>query len=144
MIKSILNHALEILVGLSGGFAVGAGFVGFITVLGVIPRLMQIAKAMHKVKTFGICATIGAMLGTYLTFFAVHMQLPVIIVVIWGLLHGIFVGMLAAALTEILNVFPIITKRINMEQFVMWFMMAIVFGKIFGSLFQWLIYERIS
>ena len=33
--------------GLASGFAVGAGFVAFLTVLGVIPRLTQLTKTMQ-------------------------------------------------------------------------------------------------
>lgn len=57
-----------------------------------------------------------------------------------GLCSGIFVGMLAAALTEVLNVFPILAKRIGLEQKLVIILMAIVFGKIVGSLFHWLIF----
>ncbi len=32
-----------------------------------------------------------------------------------GLLDGIFVGMLAAALTEVMNVLPIIAKRMSLR-----------------------------
>ena len=38
-----------IFVGLAGGFATGAGFVAFLTVLGVIPRLTQLTKTMKMI-----------------------------------------------------------------------------------------------
>lgn len=49
-----------------------------------------------------------------------------------------FVGMLAAALTEVLNVLPILAKRIGFSGKIIILLMAIVFGKIAGSLFHWL------
>ena len=51
---------------------------------------------------------------------------------------GVFVGMLAAALTEVLNVFPILAKRVGIEDRIIILIMAIVLGKIFGSLFHWI------
>ena len=46
--------------------------------------------------------------------------------------------MIAAALTEVLNVLPILAKRIGVDDKIIILIMAIVFGKIFGSIFQWI------
>ncbi|MEC0304808.1 stage V sporulation protein AB, partial [Terribacillus saccharophilus] len=40
-----------------------------------------------------------------------------------------------------LNVFPILTRRIGLDSSLIWFFMAIVLGKITGSLFQWLLFS---
>ncbi len=55
-----------------------------------------------------------------------------------GLLSGVFVGMLAAALTEVLNVFPILAKRLGIDEQIVVLLMAMVFGKVAGSLFHWI------
>jgi stage V sporulation protein AB len=59
-----------------------------------------------------------------------------------GLTGGVFVGMLAAGLTEVVNVFPILTKRIRLDGQIIILIMAIVLGKIFGSIFQWLYFIK--
>ena len=41
---TLLHDLILALTGFAGGLAVGAGYVGFITVLGNIPRLMQMTK----------------------------------------------------------------------------------------------------
>jgi stage V sporulation protein AB len=46
--------------------------------------------------------------------------------------------MLAAALTEVLNVFPVLSKRIGIQEKIIYLLMALVLGKIAGSLFQWI------
>ncbi|MNO07833.1 hypothetical protein D3C81_2302000 [compost metagenome] len=56
--------------------------------------------------------------------------------------NGIFVGMLAAALTEVLNVLPILAKRLHMQKYLLGLLMAMVFGKVAGSLFEWFVYRR--
>jgi stage V sporulation protein AB len=48
--------------------------------------------------------------------------------------------MLAAGLTEVVNVFPILAKRIRLDKQIIMLVMAIVLGKIFGSIFQWLFF----
>jgi stage V sporulation protein AB len=54
-----------------------------------------------------------------------------------GLAGGVFVGMLAAGLTEALNVFPVLAKRLGIDGKIIILIMAIVLGKIVGSIFQW-------
>lgn len=142
MIKSIIFNIVEIIIGFSGGLAVGCGFIAFLSVLGIIPRLTQLSKTRKLITVYGACVILGSLFGTFLSFTNINWNQPLIILIIWGGLHGVFNGMLAAALTEILNVFPLLSKRIGMERYLLWLLMAIVFGKVFGSLFQWIIFVR--
>ncbi|GIO22576.1 stage V sporulation protein AB [Oceanobacillus sp. J11TS1] len=138
MIQEILLNVLQIFIGFSGGVAVGAGFVAFIAVLGIIPRLIQLSKTEKYIKVYGAAVIIGLFIGAYFSFAPISTSQPILALILWGLFHGIFNGMLAAALTEVLNVFPILTRRIGMESYVLLFMMALMLGKVFGSLFQWI------
>src|SRR5699024_10542772 len=140
----IIYYSVELLIGLSSCISVGAVFVAFFTILGLIPRLLHLASITHKAKSFGICATLGAWIGTFITFSQFTIYASRFMLVIWGSLHGIFIGMLAAALAEVLNVFPIISKRLHVQKHIQSFMMALVFGKIIGSLFQWILFVKIQ
>lgn len=138
----MINHSIDIFIGLASGLVVGTGFVAFITVLRIIPRLIQISKTANQLQLYELAVISGVLFGTYLSFTSYSFQLTHVFILFWGLFHGIFIGMLAAALTEVLNVFPILAKRVKVDQQIIWLMMAIVFGKIVGSLFQWLIFVR--
>jgi len=142
MILNLLINIIQILIGFSGGLAVGGGFVAFITVLGIIPRLVQLTKSDNYVKVYGACVILGLIAGSYLSFADVHFNQNILLLIIWGAFHGIFNGMLAASLTEVLNVFPILFKRIGMSNYLIILLMALVFGKVLGSLFQWTIFVR--
>ncbi|MBP1949510.1 stage V sporulation protein AB [Virgibacillus litoralis] len=142
MIQNLIINVLEIAIGLASGLAVGSGFVAFLTVLGIIPRLIQLSRTESLVQVYIASVIIGSLFGTYMSFADVTWDQPVIILILWGCFHGIFNGMLAAALTEVLNVFPIISKRLRMDDKLLWLLMAIVFGKIAGSIFQWTIFVR--
>jgi stage V sporulation protein AB len=142
MIRIAFFNIVEILIGFSGGIAVGGGFIAFLAILGIIPRLTQLSKTKKLLKVYGACVIIGSLFGTFLSFTSISWDQPYVLLIIWGGFHGIFNGMLAAALTEILNVFPLLSKRIGMKQYLLWFLMAIVFGKVCGSLFQWTIFVR--
>lgn len=140
MIRNILTSSAEVIIGFAGGLAVGAGFVAFLTLLGIIPRLIQLSKTAHLIKVYVACVISGSILGTYLSFTQISLNFSYVTLTMWGAFQGVFNGMLAAALTEILNVFPILSKRIGMIDYLLWFLMAIVFGKVTGSLFQWIIF----
>lgn len=130
------------MIGFAAGVAVGGGFVAFLTVLGIIPRLIQLSKTDRLIPVYIASIILGSLFGIFMSFADVSWDQPLILLVLWGSFHGVFNGMLAAALTEVLNVFPILSKRIRMEDKLLWLLMAIVFGKIAGSLFQWTIFVK--
>ncbi|WP_404329168.1 stage V sporulation protein AB [Mesobacillus maritimus] len=133
-----ISILLVFLVGLAGGLAVGAGFVAFLAVLGVIPRLTQLTKTMKMIHFYEWAVVLGAVGGTAGSLWDPIFHITVFITVPIGLAAGTFVGMLAAGLTEALNVFPILAKRVRIEDRIVILIMAIVIGKIVGSLFQWI------
>ncbi|WP_066193113.1 MULTISPECIES: stage V sporulation protein AB [Gracilibacillus] len=141
--SELILISAQILIGLGSGLVVGSGFVAFLTVLGIIPRLIQLSKSHQSLPAYQFSVIIGALLGTYFTFTDWTIALPLPLLSLWGLLHGIFIGMLAAALTEVLNVFPILMKRLGIDKELLWLLMAIVIGKIIGSLFHWLLFVEI-
>ena len=44
----IIKSLFIIFIGLAGGLSVGAGYVAFLTVLGIIPRLTQLIENNEK------------------------------------------------------------------------------------------------
>lgn len=131
---------IVIFIGLAGGLAVGAGFVAFLTVLGVIPRLTQLTKTMKMIHWYEWAVVLGVLTGTFVSFREPLFHFSPLSLIPMGLFEGVFIGMLAAALTEVLNVFPILAKRVGIDDKIKILMMAIVLGKVFGSLFHWIYY----
>ncbi|MEH7500854.1 stage V sporulation protein AB [Neobacillus drentensis] len=126
-----------IFLGLASGLAVGSGFVAFLTVLGIIPRLTQLSKTMKMIHHYEWAVVLGALTGVGASLRDPILNLPSFPLIFLGINGGIFYGMLAAALTEVLNVLPILAKRIRMDGEIVILIMAIVLGKILGSIFQW-------
>ncbi|WP_026563986.1 stage V sporulation protein AB [Bacillus sp. UNC41MFS5] len=123
--------------GVASGLAVGSGFVAFLTVLGVIPRLTQLSKTMKMIQHYEWAVVLGALAGVGASLRDPILHIPSISLILLGITGGIFYGMLAAALTEVLNVLPILAKRIRLDGEIVILIMAIVLGKIAGSIFQW-------
>lgn len=124
-------------IGVAGGLAVGAGFVAFLTVLGIIPRLTQLTKTVSYIQAYEWGIVLGAITGGLLSLRDYSFGVSEFLLIPIGLLCGVFIGMLAAALTEVLNVLPILSKRIGVFEKILILLMAIVLGKVFGSIFQW-------
>lgn len=135
---SAIFNLLEILVGFSSGIIIGGAFIAILTFLGMIPRLIQLAGGESLVHSLSVAIVLGTLFGTYLSFTPFSSTQPVVTLIVWGIFQGIFNGMLAAALVEVLNVFPLLSKRVGLEKYILYLLMAIVFGKMVGSLFQWL------
>lgn len=131
---------LIVFIGLAGGLAVGAGFVAFLTVLGIIPRLTQLSKTLKMIHWYEWAIVLGAIVGTFSSLREPRLFQSELWLIPLGLSGGVFVGMLAAALTEVLNVFPILAKRVGIEDRIIILIMAIVLGKVFGSLYHWIYY----
>lgn len=138
----MIEYLLAILIGFSGGISVGAGYVAFLTVLNIIPRLTQLTKSVRYVHFYEGAVILGAVVGTIFSLWDFTLNLSFLLLAVFGLLSGIFNGMLAAALTEVINVFPILAKRIGMQDSLVYILIALVLGRILGSLFQWLMYTQ--
>ncbi|MDZ5712059.1 stage V sporulation protein AB [Jeotgalibacillus haloalkalitolerans] len=135
----MIGHVMTAFTGLAAGFAVGGGFVAFISVLGVLPRIIIMASQKTRLRAMEWSMITGALLGTAVMYIPFSVQLSLIIPVS-GLLSGMFVGMMAAALTEVLNVIPLITRRLKITGSIEYIITAIIAGKVAGSLFYWLIF----
>jgi len=133
----ILSNIFLIVIGLSGGLSVGCGFVAFLSVLGIIPRLSQLTKTHHFIREYEWSVVLSVVFGTWVGLRNTHFHLSYLLLIPIGIGAGIFVGLLAAALTEVLNVLPILAKRIGIHEQILLLLMAIVLGKVFGSLFHW-------
>jgi stage V sporulation protein AB len=143
MTKILSEAALvitEMVIGLAGGLAVGGGFVAFLVVLDIIPRLVQLTKSFESIHIFEGAIVMGVIVWSTMDFFNWQFRFSPISTAYIGLFAGCFVGMLAAALTEVINVLPIMAKRMGMDGYMMWLLTAMILGKVVGSLFEWLIY----
>ncbi|WP_397355714.1 stage V sporulation protein AB [Paenibacillus sp. N3.4] len=134
------GNLLAAFVGLAGGIAVGSGMVAFLVVLDIIPRLAQITRSFSHIHSYEAAVVAGSLIFTWVDFGEGKLHLNPMGTALVGVFAGCFVGMLAAALTEIINVLPILAKRVGMGSYMILLLMAMIFGKVFGSLFEWLFY----
>jgi stage V sporulation protein AB len=126
------------LIGLAGGFAVGSAFVALLIVLDLIPRLVQLTRAYRRSSVFESGILMGALYWSCADLFNWSFKLPANLLLLPAIFQGLFVGMFAAALTEVLNVIPILAKRLKLKPYLFSLLIAMVLGKVTGSLADWL------
>ena len=142
MISIIAAKSFVALIGFAGGLGVGSALAALLIVLDIIPRLAQLAYAYRKSIWFETAVVSGAVFWSLADFLDWRLWLPKIVtMIIVGTFDGIFVGMLGAALTEVMNVLPIIAKRVRLSSYLVSLVYAMVLGKVTGSLFDWLVFQ---
>ncbi|MBB6635459.1 stage V sporulation protein AB [Cohnella thailandensis] len=135
------GFALVSVVALAGGFAVGSAFIALLIVLDLIPRLVQLTRAHRRSWVFESALLAGAVYWCCADFFGWRFVLPQAILLIPAVFQGVFVGMMSAALTEVLNVIPILTKQLGLKRYLFALLIALALGKTTGSLVDWLILQ---
>ena len=125
--------------GAASGVLVSAGVFAFIAAIGIVPRMAWRTGTRQYIRLYEDAIVLGGLWGTTAMF--VDYRLPP-----WGwlsalfvLLTGIFTGVLAMALTEVLNVMPILMRRARLTKGLPWIILAFALGKVIGSLAYYLI-----
>ena len=143
IVKMLIKHILLGALALFSGIAVSAGTFAFLLVIGVIPRMLcktSLAKQVIRIENVIILGIIfGVVSSVYMWSFPVYGWIfGHMIVALYGISAGIFVGCIAAALAEILHTFPIMFRRVSLKVGLPWVMAAMAFGKLCGSLFYFI------
>lgn len=122
------------IIGLSAGAIVAGGLFGFIVSLGVISDFADRTKTANKVLLYEDAVALGGIVGNVLYTYNIQVGGSEILLGIFGLIAGVFVGCWAMALTEILNVFPIFVRRVKIINLVSYIIVGIAIGKGIGAL----------
>lgn len=124
------------------GMATSAGTFALLVTLQIVPRMVARSQTAGKILVYENMICFGGTAGCLLSLFpSLDLQAPVFIgwlAPVFGLCAGIFVGCQAVALAEILNVFPIMFRRMKLKEGLSYMMVAMALGKVVGSLFYFI------
>ncbi len=129
-----VSQILMAVIGLSSGALVAGGLYGFVTSLGVVSDFADRTKTADKITLYEDAVAVGAILGNAFYLYQIPVLGGTVLLTVFGLLSGIFVGCWAMALTEVLNVFPIFTRRIKITKGIPYIILSIAIGKGIGSI----------
>lgn len=131
--SELVRSLLYYLLGISFGVAVAAGLFAFVTTVGVVTRLAAGTKTAKHVMLYETISVLGVTLANGFDLFRWQVSCGVLCRGICGLFSGIFVGCLAAALAEVVNVFPVMMRRIRLKIGMAYIVLAFAVGKGVGA-----------
>ena len=135
----VIKSIFLVVIGLCSGFAVAAGVFAFITMLGIVPRLVARTRTGKYVKWYETVIVLGGTTANIAYLFSLSIHLSVVGVCLFGLFSGVYVGCLAMALAEMLRVLPVLIKRGKLVVGLPILILFIGLGKLFGVIFQYFV-----
>lgn len=133
------NQLILLVIGLISGAATAAGTFAFVIIIGVVPRLIGKCHRAAGTMCFENAIVLGAVIGCVWSIFPeVPVPFGMLMLIVYGLSAGIFVGCIAIALAEILNTFPIIFRRFHIKKGLFWVILSMAVGKTCGSFYFFL------
>ena len=132
---------------LAAGFAAAGGFVAFVSLMGVIPRLSAMTKTASHIPLYENCLAHGLIAMNLISLYPLDFSfLPRILSTLFlncgGFFTGIFVGCLAGALAEVVNIIPVMARRLKVRKGFPWFVKAFALGKCIGTLLQFFVFPK--
>ena len=123
----------------ASGLMVSAGIFAFIAAIGIVPRMAWRTGTRHFVRWYEDVIVLGGIWGTTTMFVDYRLPPSDFLLGCVALFNGFFVGVLAMALTEVLNVMPILMRRARLTKGLQWIILAFALGKVIGSLLYYLV-----
>ena len=121
--------------GLLCGIGVAAGVFALVASLGMVPRMAGKTSVAAYVPALENGLIAGGIFGCVL---AVFPELPFPVgtwfLGVYGLASGVFSGCLSVALAEVLNVFPVLFRRMGIKTGLERLITFFAFGKVAGGL----------
>ena len=129
------QNVIYAVVGLCGGLLVAGGLFAFLALVGVITRLAAGTTTAKYITFYEDMSLLGCVGGNLLFLYGFHMPLGNVFLGMYGIGAGVFTGCLASALSEVVNMFPVLSERVNLKKGMAGIMAMFAVGKLVGSLF---------
>ncbi len=130
------KYIFLVIMGVTAGFVVAAGIFAFITIIGVLTRLAIRTNTANRILLYEDIVVIGAAIGNIILLFEIKIPFGTIGLIVFGLFSGSFIGCLAVALEEVLQVFPVLTYRIRLKMGIPIIVLSLALGKGIGAFYQ--------
>ena len=134
MSNSLMQIVLAF-IGLCSGSIIAAGIFAFLAIVGVYPRVIGKTDTKSHILLYETMIILGGIMGNIADLY----ELPIgfggsLLLGIFGLSAGTFVGCLAMSLAETLKAYPILIRRMHLAVGIQYLILALGLGKMVGSL----------
>ena len=134
-----MRTAGRCLFGFISGLVIAGGIFAFIIIIGIVPRLLQKTKTAAHIFLYETVIFAGGTCGALAMLISGSLYASPLWEIGLGLLYGIFVGCLAMSIAEILDVIPILGRRLRLTKALPWVMTVLALGKTVGTLIQFFV-----
>lgn len=134
----VISVIVRIILGLGAGGVVAGGVVAFISIIGIVPLMAFRTKTGHYMMWYENAIILGSITGSILSMWFIRLPNIPILTALFFFAFGMFVGTLIIALAEVLDVLPIINRRIKIKKGITLLVVALALGKLAGSLCYWI------
>lgn len=133
-ISTIFRQVFLFFIGVCGGGVISAGLFAFISILGLVPRLAARTHTASQVSRYENWIILGAVFGNLVDLFKMPLMGGYVLLGIWGICSGIFIGCLVMSLAETLDAIPTMNRRIRLSVGIQYMIAGIGIGKTVGCL----------
>lgn len=131
----LLKKVFLAFVGLSAGGVIAAGIFAFLAIIGVFPRLIDNTHTSEHVMLYETMLILGGIWGNLTDLY--HVKSPVggaVVLAIYGVAIGVFVGCLVMSLAETLKALPVFSRRVRLAVGIQYVILSIAAGKFAGAM----------
>lgn len=129
------QNGIYAVIGLCGGLLVAGGLFAFLALIGVVTRLAAGTTTAKYIMFYEDMSLLGCVGGNLLFLYGFRLTLGNVFLGMYGMGAGVFTGCLAAALSEVVNMFPVLSERVSLKKGMNGIMIMFAIGKLVGSLF---------
>lgn len=129
------KNAGELFAGISAGAAASAGVFALITVIGILPRWAGRTRTAFFVRGYEWAVILGGSMANLCYLLKPDIPVGAAAELVVGICMGIFVGGLIMSLAEVLDVFPIMLRRIRLQSGIPWMVLSMGIGKLAGAVY---------
>ena len=134
-----LKTVILVLIGFGSEIVIAGAVFAFIAIIGVVPRLAQKTKTENCIMLYEEAIILGGIFGTTTMVFDYYLPIGKTLTIIASLAIGIFYGIIAVSLAEILDVIPILSRRGRLQTGIKYFILSIALGKMAGSVLYYFV-----
>jgi stage V sporulation protein AB len=138
---TFIKYLLLIFIGLGSGFVISGAVFAFIASIGVVPRLAKRTRTEKYCVIYEETIAFGGLSGALLNFLPLRFNFKWYYFLPLWFCNGIFIGCLAVCLAEVMDVVPIMARRVRLKTGIRLFVLALAVGKIVGAITYFLVPE---
>lgn len=140
----LLREIIVCASGLLFGTAAAAGAFALVTSIGVVPRMAGKTATAAHISLYENILIAGAIMGNIFSAFElVGFPVGAWILVMAGVGTGFFIGSFATALAEVLQVFPILFRRVGLKEGLNIGILFFAAGKVMGAWYAFAFLKQI-